>query len=376
MPISPMDEYLAHQTSDTFDRVFTSDRNFYDRYYYNLHACSDEIFVVTGMGQYPNLGTTDAFVSVALGDQHFVVRASRELGSNRLDTRVGPFGFEVLEGLRKVRLTCDPNEWGIAFDLCFEGTVPAVEEPKTFQRFPHGRVHMDTSRFSQVGTWSGHLEVAGQHFDITPERWRGVRDRSWGVRAVGEPEPPGIRAKSAASGFGGFFHTWMPIQIEDGSLYKFFADEDQHGHRIVEESTFVASFERGGAVRPMGSPHFDFRFHPGTREIESATIEVDGPDGTPLRIEATPLRTLYLAAGSGYIPRPDWSHGMYHGEEKVEGKTYDVGSAEARAALGPLYETLSRFEFSSGEVGHGLLENLIVGSYHPFGLDEPGAMAP
>ncbi len=67
---------------------------------------------------------------------------------------------------------------------------------------------------------------------------------------------------------------------------------------------------------------------------------------------------------------------MYHGEEKIEGKTYDVGSAEARAALGPLYETLSRFEFSSGEVGYGLLENLIVGSYHPFGLDEPGAMAP
>jgi hypothetical protein len=32
MPISPMDEYLAHQTTDTFDYVFTSDRNFYDRY--------------------------------------------------------------------------------------------------------------------------------------------------------------------------------------------------------------------------------------------------------------------------------------------------------------------------------------------------------
>ncbi len=34
MPISPMDEYLAHQTSETFDFVATSDRNFYDRYYF------------------------------------------------------------------------------------------------------------------------------------------------------------------------------------------------------------------------------------------------------------------------------------------------------------------------------------------------------
>jgi hypothetical protein len=32
MPLSPMDEYLAHQTPDTFDHVFTSDRNLYDRY--------------------------------------------------------------------------------------------------------------------------------------------------------------------------------------------------------------------------------------------------------------------------------------------------------------------------------------------------------
>jgi hypothetical protein len=67
---------------------------------------------------------------------------------------------------------------------------------------------------------------------------------------------------------------------------------------------------------------------------------------------------------------------MYQGELKVEGLTFDVGTAEARAALGPLYETLCRFELSTGEVGYGLLENLVVGSYHPFGFDEPGAMAP
>ena len=91
MPISPMDEYLAHQTPETFDQVFTSDRNFYDRYYFNMHASSDELFLVTGMGQYPNLGVTDAFVSISHGDTLYVVRASRELGGDRLDTRVGPY---------------------------------------------------------------------------------------------------------------------------------------------------------------------------------------------------------------------------------------------------------------------------------------------
>ncbi len=46
MPISPMDEYLAHQTTDTFDYVFTSDRNFYDRYYFNCHPSNGELFLV------------------------------------------------------------------------------------------------------------------------------------------------------------------------------------------------------------------------------------------------------------------------------------------------------------------------------------------
>jgi hypothetical protein len=375
VPLSPMDEFLAHQTCETFDHVFTSDRNFYDRYYFNLHSCSDELFLIAGMGQYPNLGTMDAFVSVSHGDTIHVVRASRELGSNRLDTSVGPLRVEILEGLQKVRVVCEPNEWGLAFDLVFDGTVPAIEEPKTFQRHPWGRVHMDTSRYSQVGGWSGSLEVAGQSYDVTPDRWRGVRDHSWGVRGVGEPEAPGIRVKSVAQGFG-FFHTWMPIQLEDGSLVKLFVEEDMNGERLVEESVRIHSTTGGGAVEQMGSPRFDFTYQSGTRELTRARVEVEDASGKPLIIEATPLRTVYLAAGSGYIPQPDWTHGMYQGELVVQGKTYDVSTAEARAALGPLYETLSRYELSTGEVGYGLLENLVVGTYLPHGFANPGAMAP
>ena len=67
MPISKMDEYLAHQTSETFDYVFTSDRNFYDRYYFNMHDSKGDFFMVAGLGQYPNLGVTDAFVTISHG---------------------------------------------------------------------------------------------------------------------------------------------------------------------------------------------------------------------------------------------------------------------------------------------------------------------
>ena len=126
----------------------------------------------------------------------------------------------------------------------------------------------------------------------------------------------------------------------------------------------------------MGRPEFFWTYKSGTRELEKARIELTDADGKPLTIDATPIRTVYLAAGSGYIPNPDWVHGMYQGELKVEGKTYDVSTDEERAKYPLLYETLCRFDLSTGEVGYGMLENLCVGTYHPHGFDNAGSVAP
>ena len=73
--LSSMDDYPLHQVAETIRHVGTSDRNFYDRYYFNLHSCSDEIFMVMGLGQYPNLGVQDAFAVIRRGREHRVVRS-------------------------------------------------------------------------------------------------------------------------------------------------------------------------------------------------------------------------------------------------------------------------------------------------------------
>jgi hypothetical protein len=374
MPISPMDEYLAHQTSDTFDHVATSDRNFYDRCYFNCHACSDELFLVTGLGQYPNLGVTDAFVTVSHADTHHVVRASRELGSNRLDTSVGPLRVQVLDGLMRVRVICEPNEWGVAFDMTFTGTVPAIEEPKTFRR-EHGRVTSDVSRFAQVGVWEGALSVAGRDYTVTPERWKGARDRSWGVRPVGEAEPPGIRAKAFLTGTHGFFHQWLPMQFDD-FVIKVQFDETFDGTRTQEESVKVHNLGSGRADEPMGRPAIDITYVPGTREIERAVVTLTKPDGETRTITSTPLRTVYLKAGTGYMPHDGWGHGYYHGPLTLEGLRFDLSTPEARAQYSGLNETLARFELDTGEVGYGLHENMVVGTYLPHGFDSFDAVAP
>lgn len=372
MPLSPLDDLLAHQTPETFDHVFTSDRNFYDRYYFNMHASSDELFLVAGMGQYPNLGVTDAFVSISHGDTLYVVRASRELGSNRLDTRVGPFGIEVIQGLESLRLQLDENEWGVAFDLTFQGAVPAIEEPRqTTRQFT--RVTMDSSRFAQVGYYSGTLTVGGQTYAVTPDRWRGVRDHSWGIRPVGEAVPPGIGVKVQRSH--GFFHNWIPMQFDD-YMIKVFFEEDADGHRFIEESKKIYNLGLGKEDELMGTPRHEFTYKSGTRELEKAVIRFAHPSGQEISATNTPLRTVYLAAGSGYLPSADWAHGMYQGELKVEGLTWDVSDPAVRKQIALLNETLCRFELSTGEVGYGMHENICLGVYKPYGFETPDAVAP
>ena len=59
MPV-PLDEYPVHQVPLSMRHMATSDRNAYDRCYFNAHDRSGEVFLVTGMGVYPNLGVIDA----------------------------------------------------------------------------------------------------------------------------------------------------------------------------------------------------------------------------------------------------------------------------------------------------------------------------
>ena len=65
--LSSWDDYPVHQIPEPIRYVGTSDRNFYDRYYFNMHGSSDELFLVFGLGQYPNLGVQDAFAGLRAG---------------------------------------------------------------------------------------------------------------------------------------------------------------------------------------------------------------------------------------------------------------------------------------------------------------------
>ncbi len=363
--LGPLDDLPVHQIAEPVRHPATSDRNFYDRYYFNCHAGDGELMLITGMGQYPNLGTADAFAVINDGKVHRVVRASRELGSDRSDLSVGPFRIEVLKGLHALRVLLEPNEHGLEFDLTWEGFDPAHLEPRHTDRAPHGRLLIDTCRMAQTGRWTGTLTVGDTSFEVTPDRWSGTRDRSWGVRPIGEPEPPGIRGQDPLPGF---FWINAPAQFPDFATY-FIAQERPDGRRIIEEAARVPSFAAGGedGAEPedLGRPGHELTFIEGTREVESALLRLGD-----LEVKVTPLLRLHVGIGTGYGFEPDWRHGMYQGPLVVQGVEWDLTTEMGRANLWGLVDSVARFELPDGTVGTGLFEYMVLGPHERYGFEE------
>jgi hypothetical protein len=144
----------------------------------------------------------------------------------------------------------------------------------------------------------------------------------------------------------------------------------------VEEAAFIPAHGESGEIQKFGTPEIEIEYISGTREMESARTTLPSEDGEDIMITSRPKRTVYLAAGTGYLPSEDWGHGFYKGQSVVEGMTFDMSTQQKRSQFAVLNETLCRFELSTGEISYGMHENMCIGIYQPHGFDEPGKMAP
>ena len=75
-------------------------------------------------------------------------------------------------------------------DLTFQSAFPPIEEPHHVHR-GGDKLMLDASRFAQVGSWEGVIRLDGEEIQVTPDTWIATRDRSWGIRPVGEQPPAG-----------------------------------------------------------------------------------------------------------------------------------------------------------------------------------------
>ena len=365
--VGPLDEYPIHQAPLPVTWPATSDRNFYDRCYFNAHDRTGDIFLITGLGWYPNLGTKDAFVLVRQGDTQTAVHLGDAIDDDRLNQRVGGYRIEVVEPLRKLRVVLEETE-GIAVDLTWEGSFDVVQEQPHVLR-SGSRVTLDAQRFAQVGTWSGAIVIDGEETAVTPDRWVGSRDRSWGIRPVGESEPAG---RPADPPFEGMWWLYLPLRFDDYAIV-LIVQEDPDGFRTLNDCTRMW---RDGRVEQLGWPQVDISYASGTRTPTGAVIRCTGAGGKPVVLEVESLLPVALHIGAGYGGDPDWSHGVWKGAGFTERVTYDLRSPDvADRMMFGVIDHVGRAT-CEGATGFGLFEHAAIGRHDPSGFADWFTVAP
>ena len=360
--ITRADDYPIHQTADPVAVAGGGQRNFYDRYFFNGYTRDGSVFFAVAMGQYPNRGVVDAAFNVVHDGRQHVVRASRRAGSERMESRVGPIAIEVLEPLRTLRVTVQPNQWGVSADLVFSGRAGVIEEPR-FHRAFDGHVFMDSTRLTQHVEVRGHLRIGGKTIELTPERTWGSRDRSWGIRPVGE------RDADAPSAPPQFFWLWAPVNFDDLCTH-FDVNEGADGARWHEAGMIVPV--NGSAIETATAVGHHIEFQPGTRHARRAEITLQRGSGETLRIEMTPLYNFYMV-GLGY-QHPVWGHGMRVGDDVADGEAWALSDVDASIPLHLHIQALCQARLGERR-GIGVLEQLILGPHEPSGFTEIFDMA-
>lgn len=155
------------------------------------------------------------------------------------------------------------------------------------------RIFMDVTRFTQFGRWEGWIDCAGERIAIRPEQTWATRDRSWGIRPVGEPDAGGAPLTVAPQ----LFFLWAPIHWNDGCTHVC-VFEDAHGRALHAEGKRVAleSSVQGGSTQSSSGPvarmtavGHRIRYRPGTRQMQGAEFTMIEPSGNQQLISVEPI---------------------------------------------------------------------------------------
>jgi hypothetical protein len=346
--ITPGDEYPIHQTSRPVRHA--PDRNFYDRFFFNGYSHDGEVFFACALGVYPGRNVMDAGFAVIVDGVQHNLRASRLLGADRLDTAVGPIRVTVEEPLKRLSVDVHDAESGVRASLRFTGRTPPIEEAPYLWEADN-RVIFDFTRLTQAASWSGWISVPGSS-DIEVDGWWGTRDRSWGIRPVGEPNQGG-----APQPFRGFYWLWAPLNFDDG-FGLFSCNEHPDGRRWHGDGVWVAD----GEVTEVDSS-YSIQWKPGTRHAAAATVVLGG------RVVDLEPVVQFSMQGIGYS-HPVWGHGMYVGDDVRAYEAVPLDEVDETAPFQQHIQAVCRLHRDDGAVGVGALEQLVFGPHAPSGFTD------
>jgi hypothetical protein len=359
--LTQADDFPIHQTPDPIAFSGT-DRNFYDRYFFNGYQPDGTEFFAVAFGVYPNLNIADAHFAVIRDGVEHCLHVSRVLNSERLELACGPIRIEVIEPLQTLKVTVAASE-GIAAELTFEGRTFPIEEPR-FTRRNGPRAFMDYTRLTQNVRCTGWIEVDGVRTTLAAGSV-GTRDRSWGIRPIGAPDPQPAVPQTIT----GFFWQWTPLNFADKSVF-FHVNADPDGKPWNTRAVILPDGAGAhGGYETETCTIENVAMIPGTRHAQGGDLMIALQQGSA-KVTFKPFQT-FLMRGIGY-GHPEWRHGGFKGELVVAREDIDLARTNMASPENWHIQALSRVTLTlPGEApqeGMGVFEQLIAGPYRPYGL--------
>jgi hypothetical protein len=343
--------------------AMVTDRNFYDRYFFNGYSPDGSLFFGGAMGFYPALDVVDAAFALTVDGVQHQLRASGRLSGERMRLESGPIRIIIDKPLMRVGLSVGQPGDALVAELWFEGRHFPIEEPR-FTRRQGSRLFMDYTRMTQNGRWTGWVEVEGRRRVLGPDIV-GTRDRSWGIRPVGAPDAqPAIMPGGPQ-----FFWFWTPCNFAGHSLF-LHSNDDAAGVPWNRRAALMADLGTGTGDEEWDAPEIALSFTPGTRRIQGADIRL-GPDS---HLTLTPRKgagalTFYMH-GLGYT-HPTWGHGSEHGDAAVAMERLVLQDVADNDPAQMHVQVLSDAVLEHGGQqwrGVGVFEQLFIGPHAPTGL--------
>ena len=360
--ISSFDDYPIHQTWEPIAHPESGDPGHYDRYFFNGYNSDGSLFFALAMGLYPNRHVMDAAFSVVINGTQINLRASARAAADRKEcTTIGPIRLEVAEPMKRHIITISSSEYNISAELEFVATSLPYEEP-AFHVRNGNRTTMRYTRLTQLGSWSGWIKIDDEEHRIDSHAFKGSRDRSWGIRGVGERTQFGAPGTQLPQ----FYWLWAPVCF-DGFGTVFDVNEYADGQRWHDSGALL---DGSDTIVHAHNVSYHCEWQEQTRHMKKFSLDYEFARFTAT-LTFTP-RVHFQMSGLGYL-HPEWGHGMWKGESVSTRDQFDLPVPNPLDMDFLHVQTLSDVycTFSDGrepQNGTGVLETLVLGPYQPAGF--------
>ena len=321
--IGKMDEYLVHQTEKPLSQVASDHPDWQDRFYFNIHDPSGEFAAITGLGAFPNRKNMQAFMFVNYQGQHYAYFNVRPLADDREVMQAGSLSFSVVEPLQAWRLEVADEGNRIRGALEFRARCPLyVFSPIHWQDGDKLVAHQ--MHYTQSGRYTGSFTIGDQTFTGL----QGMRDRSWGVRAMADVP----------------IWIWISAQFRDFCISAW-RWETPDGESIHEDGAVIYE---SGDIRPVTSIQHDLQLWPGTKRPRRASFELTAA-GEKLSLTADEIGTIFLGP-----PVSRWSDADAEALKRADDVSFG-------------FDQHCRFQMG-GETGFGVVEYMMTGGSKRYGV--------